>query len=157
MTENSERTYPRLTQSQIARVEPRSRRRDRSVPREELDAAQWPLARAPYLLETSVPGVGSLRYVVDPTHQHWHLTPFMRYELRRARDFRLARPDAKSGFCLGDRYVTEPASRLSGEPVTPVYNTNCGPGEAGLLAIQEASPSAGATTTRPGGTASTST
>lgn len=25
--------------------------------REELDAAQWPLARAPYLLETSVPGV----------------------------------------------------------------------------------------------------
>jgi thioredoxin reductase (NADPH) len=24
---------------------------------EELDAAQWPLARAPYLLETSVPGV----------------------------------------------------------------------------------------------------
>jgi thioredoxin reductase (NADPH) len=25
--------------------------------REQLDAAQWPLARAPYLLETSVPGV----------------------------------------------------------------------------------------------------
>jgi thioredoxin reductase (NADPH) len=25
--------------------------------REELDAAEWPLARAPYLLETSVPGV----------------------------------------------------------------------------------------------------
>jgi thioredoxin reductase (NADPH) len=25
--------------------------------REELDAAQWPLARAPYLLETTLPGV----------------------------------------------------------------------------------------------------
>jgi hypothetical protein len=87
--------------------------------------------------ETSVPGVGTLRYVVDPTHQHWHLLPFMRYELRRDRDFRLARPDAKSGFCLGDRYVTDPASRLSGEPAFPVYNSNCGLGETGLLAIQE--------------------
>ena len=87
--------------------------------------------------ESIVPGVGTLRYVVDPTHQHWHLLPFMRYELRRDRDFRLARPDTKSGFCLGDRYVTDPASRLSGEPAVPAFNTNCGLGETGLLAIEE--------------------
>lgn len=87
--------------------------------------------------QSSVPGVGTLRYVVDPTHQHWHLQPFMRYELRRDRDFRLARPDTKSGFCLGDRYVTDPAAGLSGEPATPVYATNCGLGEPGLLAIEE--------------------
>lgn len=87
--------------------------------------------------QSVVPGVGTLRYVVDPTHQHWHLMPFMRYELRRERGFRLARPDAKSGFCLGDRYVTDPDVRLSGEPVVPVYNTNCGLGDTGLLAIEE--------------------
>ena len=87
--------------------------------------------------ESSVPGVGTLRYVVDTTHQHWHLQPFMRYELRRDRDFRLARPDTKSGFCLGDRYVTDPASILNGEPATPAYATNCGLGEASLLAIEE--------------------
>lgn len=87
--------------------------------------------------QSLVPGVGTLRYVVDPTHQHWHLMPFMRYELRRERDFRLARPDAKSGFCLGDRYVTDPETRLSGEPVVPVFNTNCGLGDTGLLAIEE--------------------
>lgn len=87
--------------------------------------------------QSTVPGVGTLRYVVDSTHQHWHLQPFMRYELRRDRDFRLARPDTKSGFCLGDRYVTDPGARLSGEPATPVYATNCGLGETGLLAIEE--------------------
>jgi hypothetical protein len=87
--------------------------------------------------QSLVPGVGTLRYVVDPTHQHWHLVPFMRYELRRARDFKLARPDTKSGFCLGDRYVSDPESRLRGEPVVPVYAHNCGLGETGLLAIEE--------------------
>jgi hypothetical protein len=87
--------------------------------------------------QSTVAGVGTLRYVVDPTHQHWHLKPFMRYELRRDRDFRLARPDTKSGFCLGDRYVTDSAERLSGEPATPVYATNCGLGETGLLSIEE--------------------
>jgi hypothetical protein len=87
--------------------------------------------------QSLIPGVGTLRYVVDPTHQHWHLTPFMRYELRRDRDFRLARPDTKSGFCLGDRYVTDPSARLRGEPALPVYATNCGLGETGLLSIEE--------------------
>jgi len=84
-----------------------------------------------------VPGIGTLRYVVDPTHRHWHLLPFMRYELRHERGFRLARPDTKSGFCLGDRYVTDPGQRLGGEPALPVYNTNCGLGDTGLLAIEE--------------------
>ena len=31
--------------------------------REELAAARWPLARAPYLLETSLPGVFAVGYV----------------------------------------------------------------------------------------------
>lgn len=87
--------------------------------------------------QSLVPGVGTLRYVVDPTHQHWHLLPFMRYELRHEQGFRLAEPDTKSGFCLGDRYVTDPGKRLRGEPAVPVYNTNCGLGETGLLVIEE--------------------
>jgi hypothetical protein len=83
------------------------------------------------------PGVGTLLYVEEDTHQHWHLLEFMSYELRRASDFALVVPDHKSGFCLGDRYDADPAQRLPGEPGERVYKTNCGPEERSLLAIEE--------------------
>jgi hypothetical protein len=82
-------------------------------------------------------GVGHFEYVVDPTHQHWHLLPFMRYELRRAADFKLVVPDRKTGFCLGDRVDAFPTRTLPGEPSEPVYNTNCGPGQRDLLGLEE--------------------
>ena len=83
------------------------------------------------------PEVGVLAYVEDPTHEHWHLLPFMSYELRRASDFRLVVPDGKTGFCLGDRVDTGPRRRLPGEPAAPVFNTDCSAGDRSILAIEE--------------------
>jgi hypothetical protein len=82
-------------------------------------------------------GVGHFEYVTDPTHQHWHLLPFMRYELHRASDFKLIVPDRKTGFCLGDRVDALPNTTLPGEPDRPVYNTNCGPEALDILGLQE--------------------
>jgi hypothetical protein len=83
------------------------------------------------------PGVGRLRYVEEETHEHWHLLPFMRYELRRASDYLLVVPDRKTGFCLGDRVDGVPDERLPGEPPQRVFNTNCSPGEREILDIEE--------------------
>ena len=46
---------------------------------------------------------GRLRYTYSPTHTHWHLLDFQRYELRTL-DGRLIVRDRKSGFCLADHY-----------------------------------------------------
>jgi hypothetical protein len=54
--------------------------------------------------QQTVHGVGVLRYTVSPDHAHWHFLGYMRYELRRASDFRRVAHDRKTGFCLGDRY-----------------------------------------------------
>ena len=48
--------------------------------------------------------VGLLHYELHSPHRHWHLESFVRYELRRARDFSLVVRDRKSGFCLLDRW-----------------------------------------------------
>jgi hypothetical protein len=81
-----------------------------------------------------VPGV--VRYIRSETHQHWHLLDFDRYELRRAADNRLVVPDAKTGFCLGDRYKTS-QDVLPGEPDNPVFATDCGKNLPRLLALRE--------------------
>jgi hypothetical protein len=86
---------------------------------------------------TIVPGVGHFEYVTDPTHEHFHLLPFMRYELRSASSFKLVVTDRKTGFCLGDRYNADPKKTLPGEPPGRVYNTNCGPGTPDLLSLVE--------------------
>jgi hypothetical protein len=87
--------------------------------------------------ETKQANVGYFTYVTDPTHEHWHLLPFMHYELRRASDFKKLVSDHKTGFCLGDRYNVNPKTVTPGEPSERVYNTNCGPRQTELLSIEE--------------------
>lgn len=82
-----------------------------------------------------VRGIGLVRYVASPDHSHWHFAPFERYELRRSgAAVRLVR-DAKTGFCLGDRYRVEP--RPAGSARAPVFVSRCGLGRTGLLRITE--------------------
>jgi Lysyl oxidase/WD40-like Beta Propeller Repeat len=50
-----------------------------------------------------VPGVAHLRYERHPPHLHWHLQPFVRFELRDVNGGFVGK-DRKSGFCLIDRY-----------------------------------------------------
>lgn len=70
-----------------------------------------------------VPAVGTIRYTRTKGHHHWHLLRFDRYELRRAFDHTLVRPDRKTGFCLGDRYDSGRSFRA--KPSQAVFNTNC--------------------------------
>lgn len=80
-------------------------------------------------------GVGRLRYVTSSDHAHWHLTPFMRYELRPAgRDGPLLR-DRKTGFCLGDRYDTE--RKLPGKPQVRFFESRCGLREPWRLGVRQ--------------------
>jgi hypothetical protein len=58
-----------------------------------------------------LPGAGQLHYTVAPPHYHWHLLHFVRFELRRTRDFKLLVRDRKSGFCLADHYGIAPGMR----------------------------------------------
>jgi Lysyl oxidase len=80
---------------------------------------------------------GEIRYVTAETHEHWHLLGFETYELRRAADGTLVQPDAKTGFCLGDRYETAGRDEQPGEPKRPVWTEECGRGEPGLLEVRE--------------------
>jgi len=75
-----------------------------------------------------------LRYVVSPSHAHWHLLGFMRYELRNAAGERVRR-DQKTGFCLGDRYALQ--TSLPAAPVTARYTDECGRSKPDLLEIRE--------------------
>jgi hypothetical protein len=67
--------------------------------------------------------IGRLRYTRSPSHDHWHYLRFDRYELRRASDHALVRPDKKTGFCLGDRY--DPGRSFPGKPEKPVLEGDC--------------------------------
>ncbi len=82
-----------------------------------------------------VRGVGRLRYVRSPDHQHWHLLGFDRYELRRLGSRRALVRDRKTGFCLGDRYRVAPAP--AGAPPEPFYTGSCGIERPALLGIRE--------------------
>jgi hypothetical protein len=76
-------------------------------------------------------GVGVLRYVISPDHQHWHYLGFDRYELRRAADFSLVVRDRKTGFCLGDRYRIVPGVG------DPMYVGRCALKAPGRLRVEE--------------------
>ena len=75
-----------------------------------------------------------LEYVVSPTHAHWHLLGFMRYELRSADGRRVLR-DRKTGFCLGDRYKLP--FQVAGAPQTAVYRDECGRNQPEALKMRE--------------------
>ena len=71
--------------------------------------------------------IGFLRYTYSPSHDHWHLMGFQRYELRRADDHSLLLRDRKSGFCLTDRWGNA-AAGFSGRRRSPVYTDYCARG-----------------------------
>jgi hypothetical protein len=79
-----------------------------------------------------VPGVGRLRYVRSPDHEHWHLLRFDRYSLRQVGRRHARVEDRKSGFCLGDRYAA-----AGGPPTGAVFTSRCGLERPGLLGIRE--------------------
>jgi TolB protein len=79
--------------------------------------------------------VGRLHYELHSPHYHWHLQSFVRYELRRASDFRLVGGDRKTGFCLIDRW-----GRASpGVPGTgpPRFVGECGAGQPNARRVFE--------------------
>jgi hypothetical protein len=84
----------------------------------------------------TLPGVGVLRYVHSPTHSHWHVMGFQRYELRRAGDNAVILRDRKSGFCLSDHWAHAPG-HLANEPHAPVFKGNCERGRPDALAVHQ--------------------
>ena len=77
-----------------------------------------------------------MRYVTTYGHRHWHLLRFDRYELR-TRTGSLARPDRKTGFCLGDRYNAQARERIPGEPLRAVWTHNCGKNQPERVRIEQ--------------------
>jgi Lysyl oxidase/WD40-like Beta Propeller Repeat len=80
--------------------------------------------------------IGLLRYVYSPTHSHWHVMGFQRYELRRASDHALLLRDRKSGFCLADHYAHAPGNFFN-EPRGPVFKGYCEQGRPEAMAVHQ--------------------
>ena len=78
-----------------------------------------------------------LRYVRSADHSHWHYLGFMRYELRRPAGGRRLGRDRKTGFCLGDRYMTPPARPPQARRGPPAFETTCGKGRPDLTSLRE--------------------
>lgn len=85
--------------------------------------------------------VGVVFYGTEETHEHWHMQPYMVYELRRAGTNKLVRVADKYGFCLGDRYraPTEEGRKLElpNAAAEPVFTGNCGRLEPEQLDVTE--------------------
>jgi len=81
-------------------------------------------------------GVGRLRYTPSPTHTHWHVLDFQRYELRRG-DGSLVVRDRKSGFCLADHYGL--AARRVAAFAGPRFLGNCAAFQPGALTVEQGS------------------
>jgi hypothetical protein len=82
-----------------------------------------------------IKAIGRFRYVVAPTHRHWHYLHFDRYELRRVGTSHEIVSDRKSGFCLGDRYFVPRA--LPAASPAPVHTGRCGLDQPQLLRMKE--------------------
>jgi hypothetical protein len=79
---------------------------------------------------------GRLRYTPSPTHTHWHVLDFQRYELLRA-DGTLVVRDRKSGFCLADHYGL--AARRVAAFRGPRFLGNCAAFQPGALTVEQGS------------------
>jgi hypothetical protein len=89
------------------------------------------------LTDGSVRGYGDagrLRYTHSPTHTHWHLLDFQRYELRTP-DGALVVRDRKTGFCLADHYglAARRVQRFTGGR----FYGNCAQGNPGALSVEQ--------------------
>jgi hypothetical protein len=86
--------------------------------------------------QTQRQAIGQLRYVDAITHRHWHYLKFDTYSLRRP-DGSLARPDQKTGFCLGDRVGAPSPTPIPGMQPYAEYGGNCGYDSPGLMRVDE--------------------
>ncbi len=77
---------------------------------------------------------GRLRYTPSPTHTHWHLLDFQRYELRSLEGDLIVR-DRKTGFCLADHYGL--ASRRVLSFSGPSFLGNCAQGNPAALSVEQ--------------------
>jgi lysyl oxidase/WD40 repeat protein len=75
-------------------------------------------------------GIGSIRFVNDPPHHHWHLMRFQEFELRRASDYAVVERDRKTGFCLRDRH------HLAAARAGPYFAANCGQWQTGRMSVE---------------------
>lgn len=82
------------------------------------------------------PRVGILRYVYSPSHSHWHVMGFQRYELRRATDNAVVLRDRKSGFCLADHWAHAPGHHRN-EPRRPIFMDYCKRGRPHALSVYQ--------------------
>jgi len=80
---------------------------------------------------------GTLRYVHESDHEHWHLMGIDHYELWTADGSRRLRRDRKQGFCLGDRYQLFPGRRIAHQPRRPAYPGYCGRHQPQLTRVLE--------------------
>jgi Lysyl oxidase/WD40-like Beta Propeller Repeat len=80
------------------------------------------------------PDAGRLRYTPSPSHTHWHLLGFQRYELRTL-DGDLVVRDRKSGFCLADHYGLA-ARRVTAFTGGSFYG-NCAQSNPRALAVEQ--------------------
>ena len=109
-----------------------ARRRSRATPFMRVSQLAR-MGRGPRL---TIPEVGVLRFVHSPTHNHWHILGFQRYELRRIADNGLVVRDHKSGFCLADHYAQAPGT-FAYEPRHPVFTGYCEQGNPHALSVFE--------------------
>jgi Lysyl oxidase len=82
-----------------------------------------------------VRGVGRLRYNINPSHSHWHLLPFERYELRTLSGKQIVR-DHKSGFCLTSDH-SSPLTTLGARAAQPNKGTDCARDKPRALSLRE--------------------
>jgi hypothetical protein len=78
--------------------------------------------------------VGRLRYNVNPSHSHWHLLPFERYELRTLAGARMLR-DHKEGFCLTSDHRSPLAT--AGPPASQPIQSECARDRPRALRVSE--------------------
>jgi hypothetical protein len=79
--------------------------------------------------------VGRMRYNVSPSHSHWHLRPFERYELRTL-DGTQVLHDHKSGFCLTSDHRS-PLPTLGPAAPHPITGSNCAKDKRGARRLFE--------------------